>query len=313
MQEGNTSKTLVDIPGVGPAIAEKLRECGYTNLISIAITSPKDLAEICEIGVMKASEIIEGAKLCVDIGGFEKSEGVNARISGVKKLTTGSSELDKLLGGGLSSGSIVEIFGNDSSCITKFCHQLAVYATLSEKRGGFDSCVLFINSSETFRDKLVTTMAERLGADPLETLEKILFKNTSNSNEQIFFAIKAKEFAKKNKVNLLIVDTLTFHFLNEFVGRGAQAEKQKLLNRFMQELKDFALSNNAVVVVTNQANNDPNKPVGGRVVERFIDYRLFFIKGRGDERTIKLITSPNLPEGKATFLMSDSGISDRGK
>ena len=65
------AKTLEDIPGVGPAIAEKLREGGYTDLMVIAVASPKDLAETCEIGEKKAMDIIEGAKLCADIGGFE--------------------------------------------------------------------------------------------------------------------------------------------------------------------------------------------------------------------------------------------------
>ena len=43
-------KTLEDIPGVGPAIAEKLREAGYTDIMAIAVAAPSDLAETCEIG-----------------------------------------------------------------------------------------------------------------------------------------------------------------------------------------------------------------------------------------------------------------------
>ena len=40
-------KTLEDIPGVGPAIAEKLREAGYTDIMAIAVAAPSDLAETC--------------------------------------------------------------------------------------------------------------------------------------------------------------------------------------------------------------------------------------------------------------------------
>ena len=43
------AKTLEDIPGVGPAIAEKLQEAGYTDLMAIAVAAPADLAEKCEI------------------------------------------------------------------------------------------------------------------------------------------------------------------------------------------------------------------------------------------------------------------------
>ena len=52
------AKTLEDIPGVGPAIAEKLQEAGYTDLMAIAVAAPTDLAEKCEIGEKKAMDII---------------------------------------------------------------------------------------------------------------------------------------------------------------------------------------------------------------------------------------------------------------
>ena len=52
-------KTLEDIPGVGPAIAEKLREAGYTEIMAIAVAAPSDLAETCEIGEKKAQDIID--------------------------------------------------------------------------------------------------------------------------------------------------------------------------------------------------------------------------------------------------------------
>ena len=48
-------KTLEDIPGVGPAIADKLRESGYNDVMTVAVAAPKDLAEACEIGDKKAT------------------------------------------------------------------------------------------------------------------------------------------------------------------------------------------------------------------------------------------------------------------
>lgn len=41
-------------------------------------------------------------------------------------LTTGSKELDKLLGGGIETGSITEIFGEFRTGKTQLCHTLAV-------------------------------------------------------------------------------------------------------------------------------------------------------------------------------------------
>lgn len=41
-------------------------------------------------------------------------------------ITSGSKELDKLLGGGLETGSITEIFGEFRTGKTQLCHTLAI-------------------------------------------------------------------------------------------------------------------------------------------------------------------------------------------
>lgn len=42
------------------------------------------------------------------------------------RLTTGSAELDKLLGGGIETGGITELIGEFRSGKTQLCHMLAV-------------------------------------------------------------------------------------------------------------------------------------------------------------------------------------------
>ena len=59
-----------DLPGVGPATAEKLREAGFDDLLSLAVMSPADLAEQAEIGESVAGKIIAAAKKMANIGGF---------------------------------------------------------------------------------------------------------------------------------------------------------------------------------------------------------------------------------------------------
>ncbi|MDR0508209.1 MAG: DNA repair and recombination protein RadA, partial [Candidatus Methanoplasma sp.] len=234
------TKTLEDIPGVGPAIAEKLREGGYTDLMVIAVASPKDLAETCEIGEKKAMDIIEGAKLCADIGGFETGDSILERRKAVTKLTTGSKAFDELMNGGLESQSIVELYGEFGSCKTQVCFQLAVNATLPEERGGLDSDVIMIDTENTFRPERIIQMANYLGVDPDYTLQRIHVARAFNSQHQILLVDKALELAQKKKIRLMIVDSLTSHFRAEYLGRGALAERQQILNRHMHDLLNFA-------------------------------------------------------------------------
>lgn len=311
------TKTLEDIPGVGPAIAEKLRESGYNELMSIAVASPKELAETCEIGEKKAMDIIEGAKLCADIGGFETGQDILERRKAVTKLTTGSQAFNDLLAGGLESQSIVEFFGEFGSCKTQVCFQLAVNAILPEERGGLDSDVIIIDSENTFRPERIIQMATYLGLDPEVALSRIHVARAFNSQHQVLLVDKAMDLAQTTKVKLLIVDSLTSHFRAEYVGRGALAERQQILNRHMHDLLNFATVNNAVIAVTNQVAakpdaffGDPTRPIGGNVVGHTATFRIYLRKGKAGKRIARLIDSPNLPEGEAVFLVTEDGIKD---
>ncbi len=311
------AKTLEDIPGVGPAIAEKLQEAGYTDLMAIAVAAPADLAEKCEIGEKKAMDIIEGAKLCADIGGFETGADILERRKQVTKLTTGSKAFDELIGGGVESQSIMEFFGEFGSSKTQVCFQLAVNATLPEEKGGLDSDVIIIDSENTFRPERIIQMATYLGADPEETLKRIHVARAFNSQHQVLLVEKAMDLAKDLKVRLLIVDSLTSHFRAEYVGRGALAERQQVLNRHMHDLLNFATLNNAAIVVTNQVAakpdaffGDPTRPIGGHIVGHTATFRVYLRKGKAGKRIARLIDSPNLPEGEAVFMVTEDGIKD---
>ena len=46
--EEDEEATIEDLPGVGPATAEKLKEAGFDDLLAIAVMSPTELAEQAE-------------------------------------------------------------------------------------------------------------------------------------------------------------------------------------------------------------------------------------------------------------------------
>ena len=315
-------KTLEDIPGVGPAIAEKLRESGYGELMSIAVAAPGVLAEACEIGEKKAQDIIEGAKLCCDIGGFETGTAIKERRAAVTKLTTGSKAFDELLGGGVESQAITEFYGEFGSCKTQVCFQLAVNAAMPVEKGGFGSHVIIIDSENTFRPERIEQMCNYLGVDVEETLAKIHVAHAFNSEHQVLLVDKAIDLAKDIKAEggecrLLIVDSLTSHFRSEYVGRGELATRQQTLNRHMHDLLNFATLNNAVIAVTNQVAakpdaffGDPMRPIGGNVVGHTSTFRIYLRKGKAGKRIARLVDSPNMPEGEAVFMVTEDGIKD---
>lgn len=56
--------------------------------------------------------------------------------------------------------------------------------------------------------------------------------------------------------------------------------------------------------------SDPKKAVGGHVLAHASTWRIETKKGRGENRIAKIIDSPTMPEGEATFQLSERGICD---
>lgn len=308
---------IEELPGVGPATADKLREAGYTNLMTIAVESPKTLADACDIGEATAIKIIDAAKKAAEVGGFESGDVILERRRNLSRLTTSSKAFDELLGNGLESQSIVEFYGEFGSGKTQVCFQLAVNATLPPEKGGLDGDVVIIDTENTFRPERIVQMANARDADPEEVLKRIHVARAYNSSHQMLLVEKASEISKKNPVRLMIVDSLTAHFRAEFVGRGTLAERQGLLNKHMHELLSFAEVNNAVIAVTNQVSakpdaffGDPTRPVGGHVVAHASTYRVYLRKSKGNRRIARLIDSPDRPEAEVVFTVSEEGIRD---
>jgi DNA repair protein RadA len=309
--------TIEDLPGVGPATAEKLREAGFEELLAIAVMSPMELAEQAELGEAVSSKIIQAAKKLANIGGFISGNALLERRKTVQKLTSGTSAMDELLGGGFETQSICEVFGEFGSGKTQIGHQLAVNTILPTSQGGLNGEVFYIDTEDTFRPERIAQMAEAVGMDPQDALDRIHVARAYNSAHQMLLVDEIKRMAKSIDVKLVIVDSLTSHFRAEFVGRGMLASRQQKLNKHLKELKQLSDVQNALVLVTNQVMSnpaalwgDPTKAIGGHIVGHASTFRLYLRKSKGGRRIARLIDSPNLPEGEAVFTVTAEGLKD---
>ena len=309
--------TIEDLPGVGPATAEKLREAGFEELLAIAVMSPMELAEQAELGEAVSSKIIQAAKKLANIGGFISGNALLERRKTVQKLTSGTSAMDELLGGGFETQSICEVFGEFGSGKTQIGHQLAVNTILPTSQGGLNGEVFYIDTEDTFRPERIAQMAEAVGMDPQDALDRIHVARAYNSAHQMLLVDEIKRMAKSIDVKLVIVDSLTSHFRAEYVGRGMLASRQQKLNKHLKELKQLSDVQNALILVTNQVMSnpaalwgDPTKAIGGHIVGHASTFRLYLRKSKGGRRIARLIDSPNLPEGEAVFTVTAEGLKD---
>ena len=307
---------LEDLPGVGEVTAEKLRNSGYGEFSAIATAMPHELAELAGISVESAKKAIEAAKSTVDIG-FEGADEVFERRKSIIRIKTGSTGLDDLLGGGVETMAITEMYGRFSSGKSQLGFQLAVNVQKAPDQGGLGGGVLFVDTEATFRPERIVQLAESQGMDPQAVLKNIQVARAENSDHQIILVERAEEIIEKHNIKLVIVDSLTSHFRADYLGRGALSERQQKLNKHVHDLQRMAEKYNLAVYVTNQVMDnpgilfgDPTTPIGGHVLAHMSTYRLYVRKSKEDKRIARLVDSPNMPEGEAVFRVTPKGLTD---
>ncbi|MFT4867770.1 MAG: DNA repair protein RadA [Candidatus Nanohaloarchaea archaeon] len=310
----DNEKDLVDLKGVGEKTADKLKEAGYDDLMSIATMSSGDLGEVADLGEKKSQKIITAARQELDLG-FETGKDKYETRKDMGRITTGCDDLDEILGGGVETQNITEFYGEYGSAKTQISHQLSVNVQLEEGEGGLGKGVVYIDTEDTFIPTRIEQMAEAKGLDVEETLDNIHVARAYNSDHQMLLADEAQDICQKEDIGLIIVDSLTAQFRADYVGRGELAPRQQKLNRHMNTLLRLANSHNAAVVVTNQVMSnpdqmfgDPTKAIGGHIVAHNSAVRVYLRKGKKDKRVARLVDSPYMPEAEAIFKVADEGI-----
>jgi len=307
---------LEDIPGVGPKLAEKLTELGFSDPMAIAVSSPGELASILEIGQATASKIILNSRNMLKMG-FTSADKIWEQRQAMTRIRTGSKSLDELLGGGIETQSITETYGRFGSSKTQLAFQLAVNVQLPVEQGGLNGNCLFIDTENTFRPNRIIQITEALKLDPKKVLKRIFVARAYNSDHQVLLVEKAKDMIEKNNIRLLIVDSLTSHFRADYMGRGELAPRQQKLNKHLHTLQRLADTFNMAIYVTNQvlANpaimfGDPTTAVGGHVLAHQTSVRIYLRKSTGEKKIAKIMDSPDLPPGECVFKVLPEGIRD---
>ena len=309
---------VTDLPGVGAATAEKLAEAGFDSLMALAIATPAKVVEIAGVGEAPARKIINAARNSLDMG-FESGIDLMEKRKTVVKITTGSSNFDEMLGGGIESGAITECYGAYGSGKTSLAHQLAVNVQLPLEQGGAEGIAVWIDTEGALRPEYLKPIAADKGMDADEALNNFRGVRAFNSDHQMLLAEKVEDLIKKDglPIKLIILDSLMGHFRSEFAGRGTLADRQQKLNKHLHALLKIATQYNIAVYITNQVMSkpdtffgDPTEPIGGHVVAHTSTVRVYLRRGKKGTRVAKLVDAPALPDGEAAFMITSEGIKD---
>ena len=307
---------LEDLPGIGPTTATKLRAAGIDTLDKIAVASPHEIAEMTGISVEAAKKAVQIAQESTTIA-FETGEQFYEKRKLIGKISTGSSDLNDLIGGGVETNGITETYGRFASGKTQLGFQLAVNVQLPKDKGGLGGNVLFIDTEGTFRPERIEQIAKAAGMDPKEVLANIAMVRVPTTEQQILTLERADSVIQEMNIKLIIIDSLTSLFRSEFIGRGALGERQQKLNQHIHRLQTLADKYDLAAYITNQVMDnpgimfgDPTVPIGGNVIAHAATTRLYMRKSKEDKRIVRLVDSPNMPEGECVIKITPDGIKD---
>jgi len=312
---------IEDLPGVGPVTAEKMKEVGFTDFMSIAVASASELAAAAEISESTAGKVIVAARQKLEMG-FETAEKLLEKRGDIGYITTGTNNLDRLLGGrGIQTQAITEAHGPFGSGKSQLGFTLSVMVQKpidDEEFPGLGGKVAFIDTENTFRPERIAQIARERGMDAEEVLRNVFVARAFNSDHQMLLAEKVAELLKGGEnIKLIVIDSLTSHFRAEYIGRGTLAARQQKLNKHLHLLQKMADQYNLAVFITNQVMSRPDmffgpamQAIGGHILAHAATYRMFFRKSKASKRIARLIDSPDLPEAETVFELNEQGLGD---
>jgi len=291
---------------------------GFNSLESISYSPKKNIVAIKGLSDQKVEKIIKVVNDILQLGIQPCRKALEERKRLVR-ITSGSKQLDDLLGGGFESNSITELFGEFRTGKTQICHTLCVTCQLPKSDGGGEGKAIYIDTEGTFRPEKLAPIAERFGLDPKEVIENVFYARAYNSDHQNRLLLQVCGLMCEHKFSLLIVDSATALYRTDYTGRGELSTRQMSLAKFLRNLQKIADEHKVVVVITNQvvATVDGNafggndkKPIGGHIMAHACQTRLYLKKGVKQNRICKIYDSPSLPEGETSYSITDKGIDD---
>jgi|TARA_B100001142_G_scaffold328419_1_gene388465 RAD51-like protein 2 len=287
----------------------------------------------------EASEVMKVVRFGVDgtaLAGAKSASELLREETGKLPIYTFSSELDALLGGGVAAGEITELCGCPGIGKTQMCVQLCASVQIPHAFGGYDGEAVYVDTEGSFMAERAEEIAEATArhlrsvsnASPEDAgmsdaiasftaermLERVHLFRCHEVTELLAVLEALPAYVKKHRVRLVVVDSVAFHFRQDFRD---MALRTTILAKMTQRLQQLASENALAVVTVNQVTVKPDPRGGGaRLVPALGESYAhacttrIILSWEDDTRTAYLYKSPRLPQGRARYTVTEGGIRD---
>ena len=312
---------LSQVKGINARQIKLLQENGVSTAEALAMSTLNIIADVDGLGDKTAKKLIWNARNALGMTDFITAADIDENV---EFITTGSSELNRILGGGFQTGKLTEVYGPFKSGKTNLAHTLAITTQLPKSRGGLEGTVAYIDTENTFSKEKIKRIAKRFDLIPNEILSHIYHARIYSSDHQSQMISKAETLCKTRGVRLIVVDSLMALMRAEYVGIGMLAKRQGVLNNMLHGLSRIAETYNSAVLLTNQVATkmmgmfSGNDAIGGNIIAHGCHFRVMFkTKGFSSNNSLKrravIVDAPDLPPEECEFYITSVGISDTDK
>jgi len=295
-----------------------LQENGVSTAEALAMSPLNVISDIDGLGEKTAKKLIWNARNALGMTEFTLAQDINENV---EYITTGSSELNRILGGGFQTGKLTEVYGPFKSGKTALAHTLSVTVQLPESSGGLNGAVAYIDTENTFSKEKIKRIARRFELNPKDVTSKIYHARIYSSDHQSQMIQRAEALCKTRGVRLIVIDSLMALLRSEYIGIGKLAPRQAILNSMIHGLSRIAETYNCAVLLTNQVATkmmglfSADDAIGGNIVAHGCHFRVMFkTKGFSANNSLKrravIVDAPDLAPEEAEFFITSVGIAD---
>ncbi|GMH42879.1 hypothetical protein BSKO_10798 [Bryopsis sp. KO-2023] len=316
---------------IPPVVREKLLQRGFRTVGDLENIGPVDLADESGITRMEAAQVIRAAfpnkrraaaKTAMQLWEEEKA---------APRIITFCQAVDKILGGGIATREVTEIYGPPGVGKTQIGMQLAIDVQIPPIMKGAGGAAVYIDTEGSFFLHRARQMAEHavhhiqaLGArsncrDPAVldfTVTKVL------SNIHYFRVLDyAKQLAVTNsldgfieqhpEVKLVVVDSVAFHFRQGFTDF---AKRSRVLVQMAQKLARLAEKRKVAIVfmnhITTRFRENGERILVASLGETWASCARNRVRlsWEGGQRMALMEKSPYLPPVSAPYWITSQGI-----
>ncbi len=230
----------------------------------------------------------------------------------LQRITTGSSQFDHLLGGGLPCATITDVYGPAGTGKTQFAFQNAITTCenmLNSTEGETSPCVVFVDCSGSFRPERIAEMLAARGCNANRILNRISTVSVRSVSDQRKASYRVEREPSFSKCRLLIVDDVTVNFTGDYAKDEEVAARQLDLSVYIRHLSYLCNQRGMSVLLTNSVRSRGEEGEGettGSILSAFSLYRLRFT--RKDRTRFATLEQPEKMRNVVEFVIDESGL-----